>query len=447
MQFEQHNDFMGLDGFLWFIGVVEDRNDPERAGRVRVRCVGHHTEDKSLLPTEELPWAQVLAPTDTPSMQGMGHTPPFLVEGTHVLGFFVDPAFAQQPFVLGSIGGKPVEESNPIKGFYDPNGRYPKTTNEPDVNRLARGSIAETAMSLKKRRGMRQTKVPTAIKTNLSTIAVDAKLETRQTWDELPAKSDSVSIYPYNHVHESEAGHVHEIDDSVGGERLLKQHVSGTFEEIHPKGDKVVKVVGDNYELVVGSSFILIEGDVNITYGTDKRKTTVRELIKGDYILEVEGDMFTTVHGNHKTKIGAARGGSGGGNKEEEINGNYGFNINQKVKGRIGDNSDVTVIGNDTRIVNGNHWLEVRKNVTMLSLTDDIQIAAQKNFNVGTATGIVGIKSGSRLNIKSVSSMTINPETSLALTVGTSWVSTTGTTWDHTSSSSVDIDGSTIDLN
>ena len=34
------NDFMGIDGFRWFIGVVEDRNDPEKASRVRVRCFG-----------------------------------------------------------------------------------------------------------------------------------------------------------------------------------------------------------------------------------------------------------------------------------------------------------------------------------------------------------------------------------------------------------------------
>ena len=39
-------NFMGKDGFLWFIGVVEDRMDPKRLGRLRVRCLGHHTEDK-----------------------------------------------------------------------------------------------------------------------------------------------------------------------------------------------------------------------------------------------------------------------------------------------------------------------------------------------------------------------------------------------------------------
>ena len=127
-------DFMGMDGFLWFAGVVEDREDPEKAGRVRVRCIGLHTDDLNSLPTEDLPWAQVMAPTDTPSMAGMGNTPSFLVEGTHVIGFFLDAATMQQPMVIGSIPGQPVEIADPNFGFYDPNGVYPKTVNEPDTN-------------------------------------------------------------------------------------------------------------------------------------------------------------------------------------------------------------------------------------------------------------------------------------------------------------------------
>ena len=47
------NYFMGLDGFIWFIGVVEDRNDPSKLGRVKVRCLGFHTEDKNDIPTQQ----------------------------------------------------------------------------------------------------------------------------------------------------------------------------------------------------------------------------------------------------------------------------------------------------------------------------------------------------------------------------------------------------------
>ena len=50
-------DFMGRDGFIWWAGVVEDRQDPLKLGRCRVRCLGYHTEDKNVLPTSDLPWA------------------------------------------------------------------------------------------------------------------------------------------------------------------------------------------------------------------------------------------------------------------------------------------------------------------------------------------------------------------------------------------------------
>ena len=49
----KENYFMGMDGFVWFTGVVEDRNDPSKLGRVKVRCLGLHTESKGELHIEE----------------------------------------------------------------------------------------------------------------------------------------------------------------------------------------------------------------------------------------------------------------------------------------------------------------------------------------------------------------------------------------------------------
>ena len=50
----------GLEKFCWWFGVVEDRIDPLKLGRYRVRILGYHTEDNNLIPTEELPWAYPL---------------------------------------------------------------------------------------------------------------------------------------------------------------------------------------------------------------------------------------------------------------------------------------------------------------------------------------------------------------------------------------------------
>ena len=401
-------DFMGMDGFLWFAGVVEDRSDPQKAGRVRVRCIGLHTANLDELPTEDLPWAQVMAPTDTPSMAGMGNTPSFLVEGTHVIGFFLDAATMQQPMVIGSIPGQPVESAEDDIGFFDPNKVYPKTINEPDTNRLVRGTIGETHSSLIKRRGMRQTEIPLSTKPHLATgVQPGGAKDERKTYDEPDAKSNAPTFYPYNHVHESESGHIHEVDDTPGGERLLQQHISGTFTEIHPIGDKVVKVVGKNYEIVISDSNILIEGDLNVTVKGNKN-----ELIQGDYVLEVEGDMYTKIHKNQRIRVGARGEAKGGGNREEEIVGSHSFDVRQSVKGRVGSakdgarDFDVTIGGNETRIVGGNFDLNVTKNLTEISLAD-ILINAKNNMSLKTTTGIVAIGSGSNVNIRSSAEMKI----------------------------------------
>jgi hypothetical protein len=51
-------NFPGLDGFVWWTGIVEDRVDPKKIGRLRIRQYGWHTDNKSLIPPEHLFWAQ-----------------------------------------------------------------------------------------------------------------------------------------------------------------------------------------------------------------------------------------------------------------------------------------------------------------------------------------------------------------------------------------------------
>ena len=110
------NYFMGLDGFVWFTGVVEDRDDPSKLGRVKVRCLGFHTEDKNKIPTADLPWAHVMHSVTDPCMQGMGNSPTFLVEGSWVVGFFRDANEKQQPIVIGSLPGVPSSTVDETKG-------------------------------------------------------------------------------------------------------------------------------------------------------------------------------------------------------------------------------------------------------------------------------------------------------------------------------------------
>ena len=63
---KQTKDFVGKNGFIWFVGVVEDRKDPLKLGRCKVRCVGWHSPDKTQLPTNALPVTLSVPATLTP---------------------------------------------------------------------------------------------------------------------------------------------------------------------------------------------------------------------------------------------------------------------------------------------------------------------------------------------------------------------------------------------
>ena len=83
----------GFDSFSdlrHFIGVVEDRNDPEFLGRVKVRVYSVHNENKSEIKTKDLPWAMVLQSGSNPATSGIGMSGTGIVEGTWVFGLFLD---------------------------------------------------------------------------------------------------------------------------------------------------------------------------------------------------------------------------------------------------------------------------------------------------------------------------------------------------------------------
>lgn len=90
----------------WWIGVVEDRDDPEQLGRCKVRIFGYHTEDPVELPTKDLPWALPLQPITSAAISGKGSTPIGPLEGTWVVGWFLDGEDMQQPIMMGTIAGK-----------------------------------------------------------------------------------------------------------------------------------------------------------------------------------------------------------------------------------------------------------------------------------------------------------------------------------------------------
>jgi hypothetical protein len=115
-------NYFGKNGFIWFVGVVEDRMDPEKLGRVKVSVYDCH--DK--IEEKDLPWSQVVMPGNTPAKGGIGSSVNLLV-GTLVCGVFKDPE--QQEFmVIGTLPTKTdsVEDNNVrVRAEADPNAAEP----------------------------------------------------------------------------------------------------------------------------------------------------------------------------------------------------------------------------------------------------------------------------------------------------------------------------------
>ena len=104
-------NFIGQDGFVWWIGIVESIDDPLVLGRCRVRCFGYHpAQSTNLVPTTDLPWALSIHPLNTPNLYG---TPRL---GDWVFGFFLDSLSAQEPAILGYLPAIPAEASAAVTG-------------------------------------------------------------------------------------------------------------------------------------------------------------------------------------------------------------------------------------------------------------------------------------------------------------------------------------------
>lgn len=95
---------------MFFVGVVEDRDDPRAEGRVKVRAFGVHGSNRDI-PTTELPWATLII-----GNHDVNFTPPPL--NAWVFGFFIDGRDAQQPMILGLIPSQSYELVDPnTKGW------------------------------------------------------------------------------------------------------------------------------------------------------------------------------------------------------------------------------------------------------------------------------------------------------------------------------------------
>lgn len=217
----------------WFIGeVVDTAGDPQRLGRVRVKV--YLTHDFGVK-TEDLLWSHVMMPTTSPSVAGVGDTPTLLV-GSKVIGFYADGDDRRVGVVIGTMPFNPSDDVG---------------SPQHSLSFLARGENSVT-------------------KEKLGSEEPD------------PAYAAEYSL---NRVIQTRSGHVIELDDTPGAERIHIVHKSGTYAEINSTGRLAVGVKENSYEAVQGDRVIEIQGNARI-------------FVKGNVNIGNDGDMNIATNGN-----------------------------------------------------------------------------------------------------------------------------------------------------
>lgn len=183
--------------------------------------------------------------------------------------------------------------------------------------------------------------------------------------------------YPYNNVTQTEGGHIIEIDDTPGHERMHWKSGSGIYEEWRPDGKRVTKVVDEDYKFVgsnnnlevsghqntnikgdaqtyiIGNSIVTVaaNGELNI-FGNDKINIQGNQdvFIKGNQNVTVEGNVVINVNGTSTI------------NNKGDVTLNAEANVNANIKGNmtsdISGNWDVKAGGNISLVAGGNTFID-----------------------------------------------------------------------------------------
>lgn len=400
----------------YFYGIVEDRQDPLMIGRVRVRIYGIHTDDKQYIASPDLPWCQVILPTTTAGLSGIG-TQHGLIEGSTVFGYFRDGDLKQDPIILGTTAGitqagyKETVQDNLItrtteRGFNDPRkltvDDYKDTSDGPNpVQDTRRGFGLTTAMDTapktpKEITVMYDATGSTITETELTekdlpyyplyTDASDLSSFARGTSkegtlyehklsDNLEGFLDSAEapVYPYNKVTATESGHLIEVDDTLGAERLNIHHRSGTFHEIHPDGSEVSRIVNDHYQVVCKDDKIYIAGNADIT--VEKGNVTINVNTGNVTTNVLLGDMTTTVsEGNVLTTV--TKGNVNLDVTEGNVDAQIGGTLNADVTGNTTLTSPETTMTTNLKVDGTVHITGAQTNDSTIAATGDISTKA-----------------------------------------------------------------------
>ena len=289
-----------------------------------------------------------------------------------------------------------VEYTNEERQALTGKSLYPRRTNERTTSRYARGegddsSKVETeGIFATKNKNLGKGKISSVFlpSTNLTknipkdgtdtNIFEPTNFTVNEVQDIQQAPSPYAAVYPFNHVYESESGHLIEVDDTPTKERLHWYHRAGTFTEFHPKGSRTDRVTGHHYHMVTGNAETIISGlqkriienDSFTDYAHSKHQSLGQDFVVtsdgGDIILGtpsghaviaanhviLDGGTSLTLNAPQITRINSTATDTIKGNYALSAQGGYNLQAGKLTLGSMGE-ANITTFGNITQTIGG----------------------------------------------------------------------------------------------
>lgn len=256
--------------------------------------------------------------------------------------------------ILSDGEGYELTEGVPNDGFSDPTGQYPNRDYffGTSVNKAAKGEKVNTLDMGGGDYG----------------VAVN-----------IPQQPPSQ--YPNNQVQETQSGHIIEIDDTPGGERVMIRHRTGAGVDVRADGTVIISSKNQRIEVTGGDHTTIVEGEGNVVY-------------KGNLNLTVSGDFNVDVGGNYNVKIA--------GDKTEEIKGRHTKVVNRDQNYTIRGARGEQVVGMATTTILDDYNVIVKGTMNNY-VEQDIELLAGHNLITTAVNEWVGASSTANITARHVS--------------------------------------------
>lgn len=206
---------------------------------------------------------------------------------------------------------------------------------------------------------------------------------------QLPFTEYVSSIYPYNQVSRSITGHIYEVDDTPGNERVLIMHGDGAGIELGVDGSITISALTNKIEVTGGDQRITVIGDAKLTY-----QGNVDMKVAGEF--NIDCNEFNVNVKNNKTEV------IGGAETKEvfkgvtnSVVGNVANFVTEQVTDTILGGHQYNVKGNVDYNINGNvgFYASGEMNVTSedyINIASDNVTASANNMTIQGGSGVIG---------------------------------------------------------